>query len=92
MVLHLLNHEQFLMAERMPCCVPFCRRTRRNDGRFREWICAIHWRAVPRRLKAYKRATQRRAVATLDPQEIARANRAWERCKRVAIEKAGGLG
>lgn len=37
------------MTDRITCCVPFCRRTRRpfEDG-FRDWICGGHWRAVPR--------------------------------------------
>ena len=38
--------------EKSSCCVPFCRRTsRRFKG---EWICADHWKLVPRTLKAFR--------------------------------------
>jgi hypothetical protein len=43
------------MTDRIPCCVPFCRRTRRNDGRFSEWICGAHWRLVDKKLKRLKK-------------------------------------
>jgi hypothetical protein len=79
------------MTGRLPCCVPFCRRTRKDDGRYREWICAIHWKPVPPRLKKFKLATVRRALSCPGPKEIARADRAWARCKRAAIEAAGGI-
>lgn len=36
------------MTDRIACCVPFCRRTRKNDGDGGDWICSIHWRGVPR--------------------------------------------
>lgn len=43
------------MTERISCCVPFCRRTTRNDGTFSEWICGKHWRLVSRKAKLFKR-------------------------------------
>lgn len=42
-------------AGRITCCVPFCRRTYRNDEGFVEWICAPHWRAVPLRYRRFRR-------------------------------------
>jgi hypothetical protein len=82
------------MTGRLPCCVPFCRRSRKDDGKFKEWICGIHWKPVPARLKWFKRAADRRVRSTfgLAAHERARADRAWARCKRAAIEAAGGIG
>jgi len=115
------------MTARIPCCVPFCRRTTRNDGSFTEWICAKHWRLVGRKAKLIKRraeaayktadiecqAIDAEAVADAKAKGIhgidrefldrfsaasdrrfrkaKQSNRAWERCKRAAIEAAGGL-
>lgn len=45
-------------SDRVPCCVPFCRRTTAR-GHFREWICPKHWPAVSRRTKARKSANAR---------------------------------
>lgn len=45
------------MPDRISCCVPYCRRTCRNDGdkRNTEWICAVHWPLVPKKLKVRRR-------------------------------------
>ena len=118
------------MTRRVTCLVPFCRHTRGDrkndplpaDVTGLEWICAAHWRAIPRLLRAvsrraerdYLRAREARDVAatairtsgTPRPRAIsdawhaaglrhqlaaARADRIWSRCKRKAIEAAGGL-
>lgn len=114
------------MTGRIPCCVPFCRRTI-SVGRFSEWICGPHWRLVGKRARRFKRLTEkawRIAKAECEAIEIegyefakahgggvlqsiidrfgaasdrqarksAQADRAWKRCKREAIEAAGGLG
>lgn len=42
------------MADRINCCVPFCRRTRHNRDNTSEWICSEHWKAVPLHLKRRK--------------------------------------
>lgn len=47
------------MAERLSCCVPFCRRTRHNREGYREWICAVHWPMVPTRLKRRRQKVDR---------------------------------
>jgi hypothetical protein len=68
------------MSKRLPCCVPFCRRTISAEKGFSEWICPKHWRLLPgspARLSAV--AMWRRVDA------------AWERCKRQAIERSLGL-
>lgn len=42
------------MTDRLACCVPFCRHTRKGDGTFNEWVCGPHWMAVPARLRRRK--------------------------------------
>lgn len=54
---------------RIACCVPFCRRTLRNDRGFAEWICGKHWAAVRKVTKRRRRIAERaaeRACARLD--------------------------
>lgn len=53
------------MADRLPCCAPFCRRTMRNDKGFIEWLCQKHWALVPRSTKAAYRTAKKRARAVL---------------------------
>lgn len=48
------------MGDRIICCVPFCRRTCRNEKGYREWICAEHWRLVSKRTRATFQLAQRR--------------------------------
>lgn len=43
------------MVGRVRCCVPFCRRTTKGEETPFEWVCSDHWRAVPRKMKAFKR-------------------------------------
>lgn len=73
------------MTDRIRCSVPFCRRT---TGRFSlptEWICGDHWRGVPQRLRRlYSLAKRRRK-----PDAV--LNYIWMKCKRAAIERAGGI-
>ncbi len=85
-------------GDRLPCCVPFCRRTI-AAGRFREWLCPKHWRLVSPTRKARKRRTERllaKARARADRARIElrwchHASTAWERCKAEAIERAMGI-
>lgn len=118
------------MADRLGCCIPFCRRTICKDrlpAGHSEWICTIHWRLVTRKAKLMKRRSEAAYEAaegecqTIDAEAVAdakasghpgirrefldrfcvasdrrskkrkQAARAWERCKRQAIEAAGGL-
>lgn len=48
------------MVDRLSCCVPFCRRTLRNEKGYGEWICAKHWPLVPRSMKRRRRQQVRR--------------------------------
>lgn len=36
------------MADRLGCCIPFCKRTYANPEGYAEWICPKHWRMVHR--------------------------------------------
>lgn len=65
------------MVDRLTCCVPFCRRTCRNEKGFSEWICPDHWRLVSRRTK------RRRRLAVMA------AKRADERFQEVYRQQNG---
>jgi hypothetical protein len=84
-----MNHD------RIGCCVPFCRRTRKNELGFSEWICGDHWREIPkpyRRTWGRLRRTLRRGYSPAEiPALEARRYRLWSRVKRAAIERAVGL-
>lgn len=68
---------------RLRCCVPFCRRTTRNDRGWDEWLCAAHWKLVDTDIKALRRRARRKGRQRLD-------NMLWRRAKRQAIERALG--
>lgn len=88
------------MTDRLSCCVPFCKRTRgdRKNDPLRpgmEWLCQDHWKLVPARIKR-RRAKIRRIETKTDDQCVAwrcedADNRAWDICKRYAIERAAGI-
>lgn len=76
------------MSNRIACCVPFCRRTHRNDENYAEWLCAIHFGltdAMAR--KVYKRIQKRDRQGI----ELVRRNRIWQRLKRQAFERGLGI-
>lgn len=86
------------MTARLPCCVPFCRRsTARTE--FSEWLCGDHWRLVDRRRRRvygrYMRQWRRygpEARVHIDGRVFrAAADRIWRRLKREAIERAAGI-
>lgn len=63
---------------RAACVVPFCRRTRRrkeNDGP--DWICGIHWPAVPRDFKRALSRARRRANAAWERRTTVPAGQPW---------------
>ncbi len=72
------------MTGRLPCCVPFCRRTT-PSGRWAEWLCPRHWRLVDADIKALRRHARRKGRARLDAM-------LWRRAKRQAVERALGGG
>lgn len=81
-------------VDRIPCVVPFCRRSKKATLGVTyftdtpEWICADHWRLVPRADRAVYNRARRKAVKDGAWPAVARL---WRRMKRIAIEKAGGI-
>lgn len=85
---------------RIPCVVPFCGRTTKDDGRFAHWICGIHWRLVDRdrrsRLNRCRRLI-RKAFRSQGDQHPAMPYlrrmdaRIWEKARLQAIERAVGI-
>ncbi|WP_146193166.1 hypothetical protein [Maritimibacter sp. 55A14] len=77
------------MTDRTPCVVPGCRRTvalKTLPPGDDEWICARHWAAVPKRKRRiYFRARRRLRRGEI---ERKRADWAWNRLKKIAIEEA----
>jgi len=76
---------------RIACCVPFCRRTHKDDLHISEWICQEHWREVPTmRRKAYARMKRRwKKYGKRFDAEMCMA--AWRSLKKMAIERAAGI-
>lgn len=72
------------MSERVPCLVPFCRRTRAAEGT-PEWVCGRHWPVVPRRLRALYAAAKRKWGRDPSPRNAARCARIWKKCREAAI-------
>ena len=88
------------MADRIPCCVPHCRRTIArerlaegyDDRTHWEWICSKHWTAIPRRRRlAYLRAKRQFFTRPGSYWRAPALCRLWIRLKREAIERAAGL-
>jgi hypothetical protein len=83
------------VTDRIGCCIPFCRHTRKNPGRdgicASEWLCRDHWIMLPKaRRRVYgrvKKAYRRFHHET----DFARACRIWNRLKRQATEIAAGI-
>lgn len=90
-------------ADRIPCCVPFCRRTaaRQHYPDAEEIICGKHFRTTSgtlRRRMTKIRRTWKRELArnyTFANTKIERLwaldHRLWARIKKQAIELAVGL-
>lgn len=83
---------------RVPCLVPFCRRTADSlkVAPDLEWICGKHWRLVPaatkRAYRKIRRLTNR--AFTEGRLTVAMMNlegRRWDRCRVAAIEAAAGI-
>ena len=69
---------------RRPCEVPGCRRTRKAEPGVLAWICADHWRAIPRERRRVYALARRRGNAQAE-------GWLWPRLVRIAIERASGL-
>lgn len=90
------------MTDRLPCLVPHCRRTCRQEpdpvdiegqtfNLMDEWICARHWPLVPAATRRLYSAAKRRLRKFRTKKCAAVASRLWRRCKREAIERAAGI-
>jgi hypothetical protein len=85
-----------MKPDRLPCLVPWCRRTRKREH-FREWICGKHWTLVDRDLRRrFSRSRRLWQKATrLNRDEAMRAidlsaRRQWDWIKDQAITRAMG--
>ncbi|MCW5693819.1 MAG: hypothetical protein KIT48_15775 [Pseudolabrys sp.] len=82
-----------MTAVRLQCCVPFCRRTRKNENpEYVEWICGDHWPLIDkprRRVWGRIRGRWRRFGPPAAADAIAR--RLWACLKRQAIERTTGI-
>jgi len=96
-----------MTQNRIRCCVPYCRRTRKADDAH-EWICQQHWSDVPpylrkrknRLFRLYRRRFGDRPYWQFPPgsdqrREAVRLERmcvlVWRQCKRKATERAMGI-
>ena len=86
------------MTQRVPCLVPGCRRTYapRSEEAGDEVICGKHYRLADKSLLTRNRKWRR--VLARENAPTTRAlrvhdllMRVWDRIKRQAIERAGGL-
>lgn len=72
------------MTGRIPCCVPFCRRTIAADRipPDHEWLCSRHWGLVPQATKRRRRQLKRR---------VQRLKRMWDGNPKgqASIENSG---
>lgn len=76
-------------VDRLPCCVPFCRRTAPRSGKFEhcaEIICGKHWRLARRS----RRLLHQRLMREIDRDPRAfwtMAPGSCERLRRVKVER-----
>lgn len=82
-----------MKIDRIPCEVPFCKRTA-DSSKFEEGeriVCRKHWRLGDARPRRVYSAAMRKFKKTGDLRYVEIANRNWERVRKQAIERAGGL-
>ncbi|CAB4167976.1 hypothetical protein UFOVP860_74 [uncultured Caudovirales phage] len=87
---------------RLACCVPFCRRTFKNDKVGTPWlegsrvICGKHWRmgnATARRRHSRLSRLQKRGIIVRKAGQIEDMLHAlWDRILKQATEAAAGIG
>lgn len=78
---------------RIACEVPFCRRTAdaakiAPDDLIVCWKC---WRLADARPRLLYRKADRKFKATGEERYFRLRHRAWERCRKQAIERSGGI-
>lgn len=91
---------------RIPCCVPFCRRTAKDTGeKGQEIICAKHWRLANKELTTRYKKAQRKLAPRMEadpdilPPDVVKdiindwrwLQVLWREIKAQAIERAMGI-
>jgi len=81
------------MTDRIPCVVPFCRRTaaREKFPDATEIICGKHHRLARKRLRRLMTLARRRWVRDQSDRNAARCWRLWNAIKAECIAAAGAL-
>lgn len=89
------------MAERIRCCVPYCRRTFKRSADHddeTETMCGKHYRLADPLLRAKRSTINRRRTAALNRMNWPLVDRLtrisnfmWRKIKRQAIERALGI-
>lgn len=79
------------MTARVPCCVPFCRRTIVNKNGWSEWLCPDHWRLVSRKIKALRAKVRHEKKFNRHAHGFDLDAWLWREAKRQAIERAAGI-
>lgn len=70
------------------CLVPFCRRTRRDDGRYVEWICGQHWRLADSCGRRIYRDRQRTTTYSSPVEQKRYVDQMWCGLKKQVLERA----
>lgn len=74
------------MSVRLNCLITGCRRTKRNDEGFDEWICQKHWSVVPVKYrKLYSMAKRKFKKGDIDEERLLSV---WKKCKDQAFYNA----
>lgn len=101
------SYAEKIAAGRLPCCVPGCQRTFKDDGSS-EILCGVHWRGAPARLRRRVQKLRRLYRARFgdnaawtypagSPQRLKAVqgarlfSAAWDACRDAAIQKAMGI-
>lgn len=80
-----------MMGDRIPCAVPFCRRTAARDKHpnATEIICGKHWRLARKRRRRLFTLACRRWEREQSHKNGARCRRLWATIKAECIAAAG---
>lgn len=72
--------------------MPFCGRTRRDDGKYAEWVCTPHWRlAEPAARRVYKHRL--RSTTYSSPAEQKKfVDMMWSSLKAQVLSRAMAIG
>lgn len=77
--------------DRIPCCIPFCRRTaaRTKFPKSTEYICGIHWRAADSdKRREYRKIRKKNEQHTGSADDFEKWLSLWLVIKSQCIERA----